>query len=119
MVVECWRTFAGPVEHRGEFIAPLVALACFVSTAAIGVWLRSLFGQILARGVVWLVLLSAAWAAILGGRISPIVGVYLVGSALYLITSSRAVHSAEARRAFAPIAYRPVFLAAAVAMSVA
>jgi hypothetical protein len=101
----------------------LIGMTALTGGAAVALLRRGVLPQVLARGVAWVVCLPAL-AGVLGsllyGRF-PDAGAsgFAVSTGAALLLSWPNLHTDDARREFAPVAYRRTFLAGAVASAAA
>jgi hypothetical protein len=99
--------------------AMVLAFAAVVGAGAVALGRRSVLSQVLGRGVAWLVLTPSllGMAEALWYRHLPDarVAVFTASSAAALLLARPALHTAEACAEFAPVRYRRLFLAGAVA----
>jgi hypothetical protein len=97
----------------------VLGLAALVGAGAIALGRRSVFSQVLGRGVAWLVLtpsLLGVLASLRHGHLPDArTALFCASSAAALLLARPALHTAEACADFAPVRYRRLFLAGAVA----
>src|SRR5262249_21272715 len=93
---------------------PFVVWSTLVAVAAVGLSWRSMFVRVASRGVLWLILLAAANQPLAAPRLLEY---YLwgVGAGGGPCLSRASLEGEQARRAFAPVAYRRLLLGGAVA----
>ena len=101
----------------------LIGMTALTGAAAVALLRRGVLPQVLARGVAWIVCLPAAAGvleSLLYGRLPDATGsAFAASTAAALLLSWPNLHTDEARREFAPVAYRRTFLAGAVASAAA
>jgi hypothetical protein len=97
----------------------VLGFAALVGAGAIALGRRSLLAQVLGRGVAWLVLtpslVGIADALWHGHPPDARTALFSASSSAALLLARPALHTAEARAEFAPIHFRRLFLAGAVA----
>lgn len=105
------------------FTTGLLALAAVVGAGALALGRRALTPQVLGRGIAWTVLTPSLLgiAEALGhGHLPDAPSVFFgATSAAALVLARPLLHTQEARTRFAPVAYRRLFLAGAVASATA
>lgn len=111
---------SGATEHDFRDLRwGLMGLAAVTGVASLALLRRSVLAQVMARGVSWLLFLPVSAGVIetlLYGRLPPLgptAFMATVGASLLLARPH--LGTAEARREFAPVAYRRVFLGGAIA----
>jgi hypothetical protein len=112
--------YAGATESDFLDLArALLAMGALTGAASVMLLRRTVLAQVMARGFSWLLFLPAASGVLeelLRGRIPdvrPTAFMATVGASLLLARPN--LFSAEARREFAPVGYRRLFLAGAIA----
>jgi len=95
-----------------------LGVAALTGVAAVGLARRSVMTQVLSRGMAWVALLPTAAgtvASLMDGRRPDLSAVVLAASSgAALLLGRHALHTAEAKREFSPVAYRRWFLAGSV-----
>jgi hypothetical protein len=106
------------IAVEGREAVPL-AIAGVLVAGAIGLSRRSILPQVLGRAVAWGLLTPMAIAVVVtplfGGTVEPSGVLMGAAAAAALLLARPGLHTAEARAEFAPIRYRRLFLAGAVA----
>ncbi len=117
-------TWAGTMEQDFQSLSwGLIGTGMVTGVAALALLRRSILAQVLARGVAWVVFLPAAdevFSSAVSGRLPAWSAAALAGTAGAALLLARSnLETPEARREFAPVRYRNVFLAGAVASAAA
>jgi hypothetical protein len=101
----------------------LVGMAALTGAAAVGLLRRGVLPQVLSRAVAWVVCLPALAGvaeSLLYGRVPDFTGgAFAASTGAALLLSWPNLYTDEARREFAPVAYRRTFLGGAVAAAAA
>jgi hypothetical protein len=115
--------FASIALGPSYFGAGLLVFAGVVGAGAIGLGLRSVRAQVLARGVAWTVLAPSLLGVVESfgrGHLPDAPSAFFgATSAAALLLARPLLHTPEARAAFSPVGYRRLFLAGAVAAATA
>ena len=115
--------FASIALGPSYFGSGLLVFAGAVGAGAIGLGLRSVRAQVLARGVAWTVLAPSLLGIVESfgrGHLPDATSAFFgATSAAALLLARPLLHTPEARAAFSPVGYRRLFLAGAVAAATA
>ena len=96
----------------------MLAVAAVLMVAGYGLTRRSLVAAVLSRGVVWLAFAPTAAALsmkLASGRPSLDEAVLAIGTGVALLAARPVLHTPEARREFAPLAFRSWLLGGSIA----
>lgn len=101
--------------RTGPYITEAVAEVFLFGLAAIAYTKRSLFGQVVARGVAWMMLVDVATAYLERGSMALWAPFCILACAVSLVLTHPLLHTDEAKAAFAPARFRRLFLAGSTA----